>query len=266
MDTLEPPRRGPLPKAWLDAERRFIVRLAQPPRATVVLLGLLIAIHVLGGVLVPSDSGTWQRIFGLRPAEIMVALGARDGALVAEGEVWRLVSSGFLHWDVAHLFMNGLALWGLGRLCEVVFGPVRFFWLFLLCVIGGNVLSQTAHVEIVSAGASGGVFGLLGALVAFGLSRRASLSPPLREVFTKQLFPWILLNLGIGILLPFIDNRAHIGGLVTGAVVALVLGDSLTDDHRPWPWATVAMALAFGLAVGWAGSMVAFHAGFGAAP
>ncbi|MES2644863.1 MAG: rhomboid family intramembrane serine protease [Myxococcota bacterium] len=256
----DPPRRAPFPKAWLDAERRFIARLARPPRATAALLGLLVAIHVLGGLLTAPGQGTWLRIFGIRPAEMMVRLGARDGARVADGEVWRMVSAGFLHWDVAHLFMNGLALWGLGRLCEIVFGPVRMYWLFLLCVIGGNLLSQTADAAIISAGASGGVFGLLGALVAFGLSRRKSLSPPLREVFTRQLFPWILLNLGIGILLPFIDNRAHIGGLVTGAVCAVVLGDSLTDDHRPWPWATVAMALAMGVMLVWTAAMVALHA------
>ncbi len=245
---------------WLHAERRFSALLTRSPRATRALLVLLVAIHALTGLATNPDLGPWLRVFGSRSAEGMVRFGARDGALVAAGQPWRLVSAGFLHWDLAHLFMNGLALWGLGRLCEIVFGPVRLYWLFLLSAIGGNVLSQTAHADIISAGASGGVFGLLGALVAFGVSRRAALSPPLRDVFTQQLWPWILVNLGIGIMLPFIDNRAHVGGLVTGAVCALVLGDRITDGHTPSPNVTVGMIVVILGVLAWAGINVALHA------
>ncbi|MDP2317665.1 MAG: rhomboid family intramembrane serine protease [Pseudomonadota bacterium] len=247
--------------AWREAERRFVARVARPPRATVALLAVLVALHVATGVASAPGTGVWQQIFGSRSRETMVEFGARDGSLVAAGEVWRLVSHGFLHWDLSHLFMNGLALWGLGRLCETVFGPVRFYWIFLVSVLGGGLFSQTAGAQVVSAGASGGVFGLLGALVAFGVSRRRRLSPRLSAVFIEQLWPWILVNLGIGLLLPFIDNRAHVGGLLAGAACALVLRDQVTSDRPPPRGVTAAMIGTMALVLTWAAAMVALHAG-----
>jgi rhomboid protease GluP len=229
-------------RAWRRAEHRLEVYVSLRPTLTVALLASLVFVHVVTGLAGGGD--VWARIFGMRSEAVMLRFGAREGRHVIHGEVWRLLASGFLHWDVTHLFMNGLALWGLGRLCEAVFGPVRFLWLFLMSVLGGALLSQTGALQVVSAGASGGIFGLLGGLAVFGLRRRDALSPGLREMFGKRLWPWIALNLGIGIALPFIDNRAHVGGLVAGAVCGGLLGDRITDNGQGSRRATITLAVA----------------------
>ncbi|MDP2305128.1 MAG: rhomboid family intramembrane serine protease [Pseudomonadota bacterium] len=287
----------PQPASWDRAERRFDFYVEARPVATYALVGTLLAIHLAIGVAGPSRLVWWFRLFGPRAEGRLLGWGARGGAAVADGEAWRLVSYGFLHWDVVHLLVNALALFGLGRLGEVVFGPVRVYWLFLVSVVGGGLLSQTAGPSVVSAGASGGLFGLLGALVAFGLARRAQMGPSLADLFVRRLAPWLVLNLGAGVLLPYayraitwvlamaytaalptlrplvhglpgriafgdgpsLDNRAHLGGLVAGAVCALLLGDRITDNHARTPSGTVAMALTLTVTLAWAAGMVALR-------
>ncbi|MDP2317666.1 MAG: rhomboid family intramembrane serine protease [Pseudomonadota bacterium] len=282
------------PGPWDRAEDRFDFHVERRPRATYVLLGALVAIHLAVGALGPARFAWWFRLFGPRAEGRMLRWGARGGAEVADGELWRFVSYGFLHWDVIHLLVNGLALYGLGRLAEVVYGPVRFYWLFVVSVVGGGLLSQTAGVGVVSAGASGGLFGLFGALVTFGLARRAKMGPSLADLFVRRLAPWLVLNLAVGLLLPVLyqgvtgllamayvhvvpalgtlarglparvdfgagpslDNRAHIGGLLAGALCALLLGDRITDNHAPRAAATVAMALTMTVVLTWAAGMV----------
>lgn len=205
-------------------------------------------LHLVTGVVDFSAGQTdaWGIVFGARSGETLTLLGGRNHDRVAAGEVWRLVSAGFLHGDASHLFFNGLALVGLGRMSEASFGSLRTLWIFLLSVVGGNVLSQLGDAPL-SIGASGGVFGLMGALVAFGWTRRAALPPPMREMFGRQLWKWIGLNLVIGFLLPFIDNRGHIGGLVAGALAGLVLHDRLTRQDAPPRVTTVLLTVACGV-------------------
>jgi membrane associated rhomboid family serine protease len=216
--------------AWRRAVRRFTHWVERPLVATPILFGCFVAGHVATGVLdfAAGRVGPWLAIFGARSEAALVRLGGRESDLVREGEVWRLITCGFLHGDLAHLFFNGMAFLGLGRLCEAVFGPARLVWLFTSCVLGGSIASQLGGGEL-SVGASGGIFGMMGALVAFGLRRRHGMPPKLRDVFVRQLWPWILLNLFIGAMLPFIDQYAHVGGLLTGAAQGLFLGDRITD-------------------------------------
>jgi membrane associated rhomboid family serine protease len=216
--------------SWQRAVRRFTHWTERPLVATPVLFASFVVMHLLTGLVDYLDGrvGPWLAIFGARSTAALTLLGARDTALVRDGEVWRLVTCGWLHGDLAHLFFNGMAFLGLGRLCEAVFGPQRLVWLFTSCVLGGAIASQLGGGPL-SVGASGGIFGMMGALVAFGLRRRQGMPPGLRDVFVRQLWPWILLNLFIGAMLPFIDQYAHVGGLLTGAAQGLVLGDRITD-------------------------------------
>lgn len=217
-------------RTWQRTARRFGHYYVSSPRLTMALLASFVVMHGVTGLLDwrAGRASPWFAVFGARSTETLVALGGRSHALIAEGEVWRLLTCGWLHGDLSHLFFNSLAFWGLGRLCEAVFGPARMLWLFVVCVLGGSLLGQTGDGAL-SVGASGGVFGLMGALVGFGMRRRRTMAPALREVFTRQMWPWILLNLVIGAVIPFIDQRAHVGGLVTGAVWGLLLGDRVTD-------------------------------------
>ena len=222
-------------RTWKRSITRFQSFHAAGAPLTWTLVVVCVFLHLVTGVVdfAAGQADAWGIVFGARSGETLTLLGGRNHDRVAAGEVWRLVSAGFLHGDASHLFFNGLALVGLGRMSEASFGGLRTLWIFLLSVVGGNILSQMGDAPL-SIGASGGVFGLMGALVAFGWTRRAALPPPMREMFGKQLWKWIGLNLVIGLMLPFIDNRGHIGGLIAGAVAGLVLHDRLTrQDAAP---------------------------------
>ncbi len=246
-------------KAWKRADRRFWDGYS-PYGPRVALLVSFAALHAAGAALDARRRPLWAAILGARSDEALRALGGRDRALVADGEVWRLVTAGFLHGDLLHLVVNSVALAGLGGLAEAVWGPGRALWVFVASVVGGNLASQLGPASL-SIGASGGIFGLMGGLGAFGLRHGRSLAPELRAVFSRNLWPWVGLNLGIGLLLPFVDNPAHFGGLLTGAALGAVLDQRITHPAGPLGGRAAAaaalgtIALAFGgLMLGGAGA------------
>lgn len=219
------------------ARRRFGEQHEGGARATRAMLAVFVAIHVGTGLAdaaggTGTASGLWGVVFGGRSVETLTRFGGRARDLVTQGEWWRTLSAGLLHGDLAHLAFNGFAWTGLGRLAEAVFGASRMLLVFMVSVLGGNVLSQVGDAPL-SVGASGGIFGLMGALGAFGWRRGARMPEPLRAVFGRDLWPMVMLNLVIGLALPMIDNRAHIGGLITGGLLGLVLDDRVTMDADP---------------------------------
>lgn len=244
----------PTARAWERANQRYDRQVEQRPWTTWSLVGVLLVLHVLVGLDSRPRQAIWVRVLWPRPERARVRWGAIEPDRVADGELWRLVSHGFLHLDWLHFGLNGLGLWGLGRVVEAVFGPVRTLWIFVVSVIGGGLASLLGGGTIM-VGASGGLFGLLGALVTFGLRRRALLSTSVREVFGWRLWPWILLNLVIGFAIPFVNDKAHIGGLLSGALAALPLGDRLTD-HAPRPGVSVALLIVITVMLAWAAGMV----------
>jgi membrane associated rhomboid family serine protease len=135
---------------------------------------------------------------------------------IAEGEWYRLVTAMFLHYGVLHLLMNMYALWILGRTLESQLGPLRFLVLYLVSGLGGNVAVYVFSPDGFTAGASGAVFGLFAAL--FIVLRRLG-----RD--TSSVVPVLVLNIAISFV-PGISLAGHLGGLVTGAVIALALAYS----------------------------------------
>jgi membrane associated rhomboid family serine protease len=132
--------------------------------------------------------------------------------LVAAGEWWRLITSGFLHIGLPHLLLNMVSLWIIGRELELVFGKARFLVLYMLSMLGGS-----AAVYIISlngaAGASGAIYGLMGALAVTVVR----LKLPLGQVLAV-----IVLNLALSFSGLFaISWEAHIGGLIVGALAAV---------------------------------------------
>jgi rhomboid protease GluP len=197
----------------------------------------------------PSTPATWALTVGiLLGFAIEIVTGAwkngeqlaRLGAIVSEwvirdGQYWRLVSAMFLHGDgtvrgdLLHLGVNLWALWQLGRLYEIMFGTRRFVLIYFATGIAASITSLL-HNAGASVGASGAIFGILGALVSS--IRR---SPRFRhERWAKgviqQLVFWIIVNIAIGMSFPQIDMAAHLGGLVAG----LLLG-ALLPQHDPPP-------------------------------
>jgi membrane associated rhomboid family serine protease len=132
---------------------------------------------------------------------------------VSEGEYYRLFTYMFLHYGPLHLLMNMWALWVLGRVLESVLGPVRFTALYLVSGLGGGLAVYAFAPASPTAGASGAIFGLFAAL--FIILKRLG-----RD--TSAIVPLLVLNLAISFV-PGISLAGHVGGLVTGAIVATVL-------------------------------------------
>ena len=194
------------------------------PWMTRALVGLVVAIHVYVGVRMWLAHKTYVVgiLLGQRDLGTLEAVGAMRGLRVSGGEYWRLVSCILLHGDGMHILLNAVALFALGRLCESVYGPVRLLFLFMVSGVCGSLLSW-AGGNASSVGASGGIFGLMGAAIVFGFRFQKELPPMAGELFRKRLLPWVGLNLFIGAVVPFIDNLGHVGGLVGGSLLALFL-------------------------------------------
>lgn len=149
----------------------------------------------------------------------LIQFGANYGPLVKSGQVFRLLTSAFLHIGVIHLLVNMYSLYVIGSQVENYIGKWKFLLIYFVSAISGNLLSVVFNTGI-SAGASGAIFGLLGALLYFGLHYRLFLG----NVLVTQIIPVIILNLFIGFTIPGIDNSAHIGGLVGGYLATMALG------------------------------------------
>lgn len=144
-----------------------------------------------------------------------------------KGEVWRLVTSMFLHGDVIHLMSNMLALHMVGPMVEKYYGKGKYALIYFTSGIMGNLLSAVLG-NYFGIGASGAIFGLFGALMYFGYKYRATLDGFLRS----GIVPVIILNLILSILVPNIDFYGHIGGLLGGVLVTYTLGVTNKSDLR----------------------------------
>ncbi len=136
-------------------------------------------------------------------------------------QYYRLITSAFLHIGVLHLAFNMYALYILGKEIESYFGKVKYVIIYFMSALIGSLISLIFITDnTISAGASGAIFGLMGALLYFGYHYRAMLN----NAITKQILPLILLNLVIGFISSDINNFAHIGGLIGGLIASIAVG------------------------------------------
>jgi rhomboid protease GluP len=154
----------------------------------------------------------------------LVEVGALDPASVARGEVWRLVSAMFLHGGADHLIGNLMMLVVLGMACEHAYGRGQFLALYVFAGVTGSLFSLTAGR--VSVGASGAIFGLGGAIVVFFWRHRHQLHLRDKRIGVV-LGIWAAYQIALGALTPGVDNLAHLGGLLGGAALGLVLQPAL---------------------------------------
>lgn len=175
------------------------VARAEPYRATQVLIGINVVVYVL--TLLTSS-------------QLILDYGM-FGAAVAAGEWWRLLTAPFLHAGLWHVGLNMLALWILGGLLEPLLGRWRFVSVYLVSALAGAVASYSlTNPGIISVGASGAVFGLLGATIV--ALRRLD-----RDV--SGVLVLLGINVVLGFVLPNIDWRAHLGGLLAGMVLTATM-------------------------------------------
>lgn len=173
---------------------------------------------------------------------VLIRYGAKVNVLISQQhEWWRFVTPIFLHGGIAHILMNMYGLWVIGPYVERLYGSAKFVVFWVATGIAGVVASYlsvqpTLHnagpvgrfffkaEDAVSVGASGALFGLIGVLFVFGIKFRHELPEGFKRAFGTGMLPTILLNIFIGYMIPVIDNAAHMGGLVSGALLALFVG------------------------------------------
>lgn len=148
--------------------------------------------------------------------------GALYGPLVKEGQVWRLLTAAFLHIGILHLLVNMWSLWALGRRLEPFYGTLRFGLIYTFSALTASALSASVH-SVLSAGASGAIFGVVGAMVVIGFRYSELIPPSLDKEFGQGAVPLILYNFWYGLTKAGIDNWAHLGGLAGGALLAVLM-------------------------------------------
>ena len=168
----------------------------------------IIAINVIMWVLMTLAGGSTN-------VGVLIRFGAMYAPLVIRGQYWRFVTPMFLHVGFAHLAFNSYALYQLGGIAERVYGKYRFAVIFGAAGICGSVFSFL-FTRAVSAGASGAIFGMLGALLYFARKRPGVF----RRGFMANLLTILAINLFIGLSTPGIDNFAHMGGFLGGYTAA----------------------------------------------
>lgn len=162
-----------------------------------------------------------RALFGSIDAYTLVRFGAKYGVLIAAGEWWRFLTPIFLHGSVIHLAFNSWVLFDLGPAVEGIYGPQKFLVLYILTGAAGVAVSLFWRPYSISIGASGALFGLIGAMIAYGYRNRGRIGDTVRNMFVR----WAIYGLVFGFLVPGLDNAAHIGGLLAGIAFGSVVSD-----------------------------------------
>lgn len=165
-------------------------------------------------------------LMGLNNMNLLL-LGANNIELLKHGQIYRLITYGFLHGSIIHLISNMYCLYVIGSQVENNLDKKRFLTVYFISMITGGLLSALFN-DGISIGASGAIFGLLGAILYFGLHFRLYLSEALRT----RIIPVIVLNLIIGFAVPGIDVACHIGGLIGGFLSAMMVGIPDIDNKK----------------------------------
>ena len=157
----------------------------------------------------------------------LTALGAVNGTLVRNGKVYRLITSMFMHGSIWHLLCNMYSLYVIGCATENYFGKKKFLLIYLVSGIIGSMFSCIFNTGW-SLGASGAIFGLMGALCYFGYYYRLYMG----KALYNEIIPVIVLNLALSIIVSNIDFYAHIGGLIGGVFITMGLGVKNKTDKQ----------------------------------
>jgi rhomboid protease GluP len=164
------------------------------------------------------------------PGEVLDLLGAKNGGhIYIQGEWWRLIAAGMLHGGIIHIGFNTWVLMDVGPMVEEFYGGYRTFLIYAVGSICGFAASLWWKPLVPSVGASAGIFALIGAMIAYGYRYRTPIGGAIRNHFIR----WAIYMVLIGLIVPFIDQAAHLGGLAGGFLVAWLTGAKpLIEDWR----------------------------------
>jgi membrane associated rhomboid family serine protease len=206
-------RRQVRARFWLSQNPRFVTTILIAINVLVYLIAVLLTVtgpHDLGGL-------------GDIDPNVLVNMGAQWNALVAQGQWWRIFTAMFLHLNILHIGLNMLSLFFVGTAIELFYGKWRYLTIYLLSgIIGGVVSYFLEGPNFLAVGASGAIFGVFGALGVFYIINRRALGRFGTGAIANWVF-WLALNLAFGFSDPNIGITDHIGGLIAGMVLAVIL-------------------------------------------
>jgi rhomboid protease GluP len=207
-----PARLSPPVARDLVEAMEFESAMAKLPRPwlTPALVAVNFLIYLWAGM-----QGGWWTIDG----RVLLRLGSNYGPYTADGNEWRLLTAIFLHGGFVHLAINMLALYDVGRVTERLLGTARFALLYLVSGILGSAVSVWWNPGVNSVGASGAIFGVLGATLVYMLDRRNGVPLSIMKAHQGTILVFILYALAFGLAKAGIDNAAHLGGLAAGLLL-----------------------------------------------
>ncbi len=227
------------------ARQKTKVRTAASIRRDPQLTYALIAINVIAFVAMAAGGGG----FVSRGGGDVFQNGALAAVFVADGEWWRIITAGFLHAGLLHLAFNMYFLWYLGNLMEPEIGKLRFAAIYFVSLIGGSFGALLLSPNAFTVGASGAVFGMMGAAI---IAMRARGIDPMQSGLGVTL----LLNLAITFVIPGISIGGHLGGLFAGGVVGFLMFE-VAERRRISLAPVVGVSVALGAALAVACVLVA---------
>lgn len=207
----QPPQQVATPPPSPQPRPRRVEFPTNPPVMTYVLLGINVAVFLL-------DMGLHAAGYGVGSTGPLTVFGAKNNRALLHGQYWRLVTPLFLHGGILHIGFNSYFLYLVGRQIERAYGWARFLALYFLSGIAGTIVSF-AFSPYDSIGASGALFGIIGAFIPFLIRNQKILADTRKQI--GRIAQVIVINLLIG-LMPGIDNWAHLGGLLGGLILGLL--------------------------------------------
>lgn len=196
--------------------------------------------------MLANGAGWWHS-----PNDVQLAWGANFGPATSDGEWWRLATAMFVHFGLLHLALNMWALWDSCRMVERVYGHARFLAIYAAGGTAGNLCSLLVHGDrAISGGASGAIFSAYGALLVWLWRERLQIHPVEFRWLFGGAAAFAAAAIGMGLLIPGIDNAAHLGGLVYGVLIGRMLVRPFEiGSPRPGAGRWVAGTAALGLTV-----------------
>jgi rhomboid protease GluP len=205
----------------LSMEIEYQEQLLKHPPNSAATLTLLVA-NVLVFMAAALGGAGWF----IPNAALEIAAGSNFGPLTSHGEWWRLITALFVHFGLIHLLFNMWALAAFGALSERLFGITSFVFIYFVSGIAANLATITLRPSIDTAGASGAIFGILGALLAVYWRNKRTLPFTVVRAEGTAVFMFAFFALLGGFLYKGVDNVAHLGGLVTGLLLGLTLSNA----------------------------------------
>ena len=210
------------PARYRASNRSLSTPIGQVPPVTAGIFALIWVVFLLESIQPGGSTDT----------TVLYLFGGTTADTFSNGQLWRLVASGFVHIGIVHILGNSLALLWLGQIAERLFGRVRFLGLYLAAGIGGSVLSVLLEgTDTISAGASGAIWGLMGAILVGSWVNRRTIGDEQGRELRRSLMGTLILNACIS-LVPGISLTAHLGGFITGAALAAVIPFSTTHETK----------------------------------